>query len=261
MIRRFIASLCVTIALLFAAIAAVSYRTPIRGEVGLPDRDLMEFTLANATLTFESRRRAPAILSGRVGAMRTIAVAGFRWESGMLPLSRYKPGPTPTPTPRAPRPLVVLNDLRSAEPTYAAGPGVVPEWELANFRTAQRQRDAMTGALPHRYGEASILRSTRQMDAMTSALARHLDQVTQVIAQTLIKPAPSPFTTIPASPYYRVSLGLWLLCVLVGMYPLLFLVYPGIRRWRRKRRGLCATCAYDLTGNTSGVCPECGREI
>ncbi len=21
----------------------------------------------------------------------------------------------------------------------------------------------------------------------------------------------------------------------------------------------CATCSYDLTGNTSGVCPECGR--
>ena len=26
----------------------------------------------------------------------------------------------------------------------------------------------------------------------------------------------------------------------------------------RLRRGLCVNCGYDLTGNASGVCPECG---
>ena len=26
----------------------------------------------------------------------------------------------------------------------------------------------------------------------------------------------------------------------------------------RRRSGQCAHCAYDLTGNESGVCPECG---
>ena len=25
--------------------------------------------------------------------------------------------------------------------------------------------------------------------------------------------------------------------------------------------GCCRSCGYDLTGNTSGVCPECGREV
>lgn len=30
---------------------------------------------------------------------------------------------------------------------------------------------------------------------------------------------------------------------------------------QRRRRGLCVTCAYDLTGNTSGTCPECGTPI
>ncbi len=34
--------------------------------------------------------------------------------------------------------------------------------------------------------------------------------------------------------------------------------------WRRRQRllrqrGLCLTCGYDLTGNDSGACPECGR--
>ena len=28
---------------------------------------------------------------------------------------------------------------------------------------------------------------------------------------------------------------------------------------RRTRQGACRQCGYDLTGNVSGVCPECGR--
>ena len=28
-----------------------------------------------------------------------------------------------------------------------------------------------------------------------------------------------------------------------------------------EREGRCAACGYDLTGNTSGVCPECGKEV
>ena len=28
---------------------------------------------------------------------------------------------------------------------------------------------------------------------------------------------------------------------------------------RRKREGRCLRCGYDLTGNASGVCPECGE--
>lgn len=32
----------------------------------------------------------------------------------------------------------------------------------------------------------------------------------------------------------------------------------ALRRRRRSRRGYCAACAYNLRGNRSGVCPECG---
>ena len=28
-----------------------------------------------------------------------------------------------------------------------------------------------------------------------------------------------------------------------------------------RRRSMCVGCSYDLTGNTSGVCPECGTKI
>lgn len=35
------------------------------------------------------------------------------------------------------------------------------------------------------------------------------------------------------------------------------------RDWRRPRQpqGLCRYCGYDLTGNMSGVCPECGEKV
>ena len=35
----------------------------------------------------------------------------------------------------------------------------------------------------------------------------------------------------------------------------------GTARRRRVRAGRCTRCAYDLTGNTSGVCPECGTPV
>jgi len=31
------------------------------------------------------------------------------------------------------------------------------------------------------------------------------------------------------------------------------------RESARRRRGLCVKCGYNLAGNTSGVCPECGN--
>lgn len=31
------------------------------------------------------------------------------------------------------------------------------------------------------------------------------------------------------------------------------------RRERRRASGLCQACGYSLAGNTTGVCPECGK--
>ena len=33
---------------------------------------------------------------------------------------------------------------------------------------------------------------------------------------------------------------------------------PHASRRRRRRTGSCARCGYNLTGNVSGTCPECG---
>ena len=43
------------------------------------------------------------------------------------------------------------------------------------------------------------------------------------------------------------------------------LLVPGrmrlARQHRRTKAGLCTRCGYNLTGNTSGICPECGTPV
>ncbi len=47
--------------------------------------------------------------------------------------------------------------------------------------------------------------------------------------------------------------------------PLAALAVPSVLIWRGSQRTRiaepCPWCAYDLTGNTTGICPECGRQV
>ncbi len=50
------------------------------------------------------------------------------------------------------------------------------------------------------------------------------------------------------------------------MLPCTFWAAVGYRHWfyPRRRRfppGHCRQCGYDLTGSTSGACPECGERV
>jgi hypothetical protein len=51
------------------------------------------------------------------------------------------------------------------------------------------------------------------------------------------------------------------LAAIVAAYPCLLFVVFGVRCLRRVRAAGCPKCGYNLTGNTSGVCPECGAEV
>ena len=59
------------------------------------------------------------------------------------------------------------------------------------------------------------------------------------------------------------AVGVWCLAACVG-------VAAGMRSWRASGRRterlrrffcLCPNCCYDLTGNESGLCPECGKVV
>lgn len=59
----------------------------------------------------------------------------------------------------------------------------------------------------------------------------------------------------------HISFSGWMLLIVVSIYPVIvFLLWP-LRRRKRRRAGYCQTCGYDLTANTTGVCPECGTEV
>lgn len=56
-----------------------------------------------------------------------------------------------------------------------------------------------------------------------------------------------------------VCLPLWMPLLVFATYPIIAFIRGPFRRWRRRKRGLCIRCGYNLEGNVSGVCPECGE--
>jgi len=58
-----------------------------------------------------------------------------------------------------------------------------------------------------------------------------------------------------------ICIPLWLPLALLLIYPSYAVIRGPLRRHRRRKKSLCANCAYNLTGNVSGICPECGERI
>jgi len=70
------------------------------------------------------------------------------------------------------------------------------------------------------------------------------------------------FTNFDDDPWQIVlHLNLSALAVVTGILPIAFLIRTLIRRRRMARDDVCRKCSYDLTGNVTGVCPECGSPI
>jgi hypothetical protein len=60
--------------------------------------------------------------------------------------------------------------------------------------------------------------------------------------------------------YTVVSIPCWAVAAPAALLPAGRLV-SSVRRRLRRRRCACGSCGYDLTGNVSGVCPECGDKV
>ena len=74
-----------------------------------------------------------------------------------------------------------------------------------------------------------------------------------------------PEALIPNAPVYyvgrRAKVPLWFVILACSAYPAIAFIRGPLRRWRRRKRGLCVKCGYDLTGNVSGACPECAHPV
>ena len=61
--------------------------------------------------------------------------------------------------------------------------------------------------------------------------------------------------------YVEASVPAWFAACVLFVGPIPIALRGPYRRWRRRRQGQCLKCGYSLTGNTSGVCPECGTDV
>ena len=61
--------------------------------------------------------------------------------------------------------------------------------------------------------------------------------------------------------YHSLIVPSWAVLTTTLAYPTIAFICGPFRRRRRRRRGECVPCGYNLTGNVSGVCPECGIEV
>lgn len=76
--------------------------------------------------------------------------------------------------------------------------------------------------------------------------------------------APSP--NVQTSPKQVPGMGymvfpLWVPLLLFAAYPILVFIRGPLSRRARRKRNECVHCGYNMTGNESGVCPECGELI
>ena len=68
----------------------------------------------------------------------------------------------------------------------------------------------------------------------------------------------------PPFPFWSVGIPCWLAVVIFALLPTFLVCRSAIGRLRGRLRtslGRCYKCGYDLAGNTSGLCPECGSTI
>lgn len=68
-------------------------------------------------------------------------------------------------------------------------------------------------------------------------------------------------TSAPVIKSTGIRIPFWEFIVLLMIYPTIVFYRGPLQHWRRSRKGLCIHCGYNLTGNTTGICSECGTKL
>ena len=130
------------------------------------------------------------------------------------------------------------------------------------------------------HGWSAELGNTLWIDYFSGQPRVQLGMIKGILHVVYSKPVPPPqglairSTPVPKEArlwqFYAKSVGLgvvdstgvgapfWVPAIFLALWPSLALARGPYRRYRRRKQNRCLHCGYLLTGNISGVCPECG---
>ncbi len=158
-----------------------------------------------------------------------------------------------------------------------------PLWQVGNWRLCLYARDTMARVFWFQQHEPMSLdlRSAERGDTLLfDTTSGHKYGELHFLTRELLGASGVPYHKV-RRPYHRVGrvsltargtrlppvsvtvvrTSMWTVLLIVAAYPALAFIRGPLRRHRRRKRGLCLKCGYNLTGNTSGICPECGTKI
>lgn len=118
-------------------------------------------------------------------------------------------------------------------------------WALAVTRSIHLEKAVINGCLVVRFGEGRLRVFT--MPTTGPNMWRCDREIVHMAEWSL-------GLTRPTLTRDEFTLPMWL--------PLLAFMLPTVALWWRDRclpAHCCQSCGYDLTGNTGGACPKCGR--
>lgn len=142
-----------------------------------------------------------------------------------------------------------------------------PPWTIADT-----QRVLITVSL----SEGSLIVGGAQIDLQAPSFVQYVRQQNpsasgddirtareQELARWLTREAPESgtagFAYLRTRLKWCIALPLWLPITMFAAYPAIVFVGGLLRRHRRRNKGLCLKCGYNLRALVDPVCPECGQ--
>ena len=122
-------------------------------------------------------------------------------------------------------------------------------------------RPPSTSPVVHRYGDGAMMVEYPPTKTSTTARflrAEYTSREQEFAHFSEVAGLPERYIAYPGGRFLRVPL--LYLFILFAVLPCIW-TWRTVRAWRRHPPGHCQSCGYNLTGNTSGVCPECGIDL
>ena len=132
-----------------------------------------------------------------------------------------------------------------------------PQAERTRWITAGPGRDEPMVSIE---GRPSV-RQWLGVEFESTPVATKLDEQGRPAPIGRVDARPAGLRTSPMMRLARVGVPTWMAVLATAALPAAAAVRGAARlvaRRRQARLGLCRACGYDLRGNVSGVCPECG---